>query len=75
MSHLDLTYTFEQDVNRVLEFFSCPMPGFALLSEREQRRQMHEMVKPGNGREASAMLAHCSSVKELQYVASLYKKR
>ena len=74
LSDLDLGYTLEQDVNQVLEFFSCPMPALASLNKREQRRQMREIIERGSNEEWHALRAHCSSVEELRYVASLYRR-
>jgi hypothetical protein len=59
-----------QSIDRLLEFFSCPMPALESLEKQEQRRQMEKIIqKQSNGVDYSAMLAHCSSFKELQFVA------
>jgi hypothetical protein len=72
---LELDEAVEQDVNRLLEFFSCPMPALVSLSQYEQRRQMRNIIwQDGNHVELFEMLAHWSSFKELQYVASEIKK-
>jgi electron transfer flavoprotein alpha/beta subunit len=72
---LELEETVEQDVDRLLEFFSCPMPALVSLSKDEQRRQMRKNIRQkGNVEEFLETLAHCSSFKQLQYVASEIKK-
>jgi hypothetical protein len=72
---LELEEAVEQDVNRLLEFFSCPMPALVSLSKDEQRRQICAILKRKDyGEEYFGMLAHCSSFRELQYVAYEYRK-
>jgi len=74
LSDLDLN-AFQQDLDRVLEFFSCPMPALASLSKREQRRRMRVLAFKGRSAEARhALVAHCSSVEELQFLADLYRE-
>jgi hypothetical protein len=72
---LELEEAVEQDVDRLLEFFSCPMPALVSLSKSEQRRQMRKIIsQKRNIDDFFELLAHCSSFKELQYVTSEYKK-
>jgi hypothetical protein len=72
---VELQDAVEQNINRVLEYLSCPMPALEPFSKHEQRRQMRKIVRrQGNNADYCAMLAHCSSVKELRYVAQEEKK-
>jgi hypothetical protein len=72
---LELEEAVEKDVDQLLEFFSCPMPALVSLSKDEQRRQMRKNIRQkGNVEEFLEMLAHCSSFKQLQYVAYEYRK-
>jgi hypothetical protein len=50
------------------------MPALTALGKRAQRRQMRKIVQGGTAEEAFAMFAHCSSVEDLQFVASLLQE-
>jgi hypothetical protein len=71
---LEIGTIAEQGIDRVLEFVSCPMPALTSLSKHEQRRQIRNIVRQGIQGDNSAMLAHCTSVAELRYVASEVKE-
>jgi electron transfer flavoprotein alpha/beta subunit len=72
---LQLEEGVEREVDRLLEFFSCPMPALVSLSKAEQRRQMQMKGITGNDDENYyAMLAHCSNFKDLQCLASACKE-
>jgi hypothetical protein len=64
----------EQDINRLLEYFACRMPKLALLSKYEQEEEMRKIEKRNDEVERCALRAHCSSIKELQCVASEVKE-
>jgi hypothetical protein len=71
---LEVGTIVEQNIDQILEFFSCPMPALTLLSKNEQRRQMCNIMWQGSEEDRGAMLAHCKSLKELQYAASEVKE-
>jgi hypothetical protein len=62
----------EMDIDRILQFSSCPpMPG---LSSSREVEKIRDIMWTGTGHEFSALEAHCSSLEELRTVARLYKE-
>jgi hypothetical protein len=73
---LELEDTVKQCIDRLLEFFSCPMPALEPLSKHEQRRQMRKIFQePIKNEDPLTVIAHCRSFKELQCVALEGKKQ
>jgi hypothetical protein len=72
---LEVDEKLERDINRLLEYFSCPMPTLASLSKDDQYKRMRKITILGKSAENWAMRAHCNTFRDLQFMASLEKER
>jgi hypothetical protein len=61
----------EMDIDRILQFLSCPMPGLSSIREVEKIR---DFLRTRSEHEIWALMAHCSSLEELRTVARLRKE-
>jgi hypothetical protein len=72
---LELEGSRRQDIDRILEYFSYPMPELAALSKSAKLSRMCSMVQSGTCAEVTAINAHCNSVEDLRHSASERRKR
>jgi hypothetical protein len=74
---LDLEESVVKEIDQLLRFFSCIMPTLTGFSKHAQRDQIWRMVHSSKTTVEAfwAMVAHCSSVEELQYIAYEQKIR
>jgi hypothetical protein len=72
---IELEKELEKDMDRLLSLFSCAMPALMLRPNHELHRELETRTNEWTSSEEwCAFLAHCTSFKELQSVASLRKK-
>jgi chlorite dismutase len=65
---LELENHVQQDIDQLLEFFSCPVPALASGGKNLRMRIMIQDAKE------HMFWAHCSSFKELQHASRLVKE-
>lgn len=70
---VELEESVERDVDQVLEYFSCPITGLVQLPQEQQRHKMHQMLRDDSVNHKRAVLAHCRTFKDLQYVTNLWR--
>lgn len=68
---IELAGSVEKDVDRMLEYFWCPIPGLVPLPKSQQLQKLRDLMHSGSVIERLAAVAHCRSFKDLQYLASV----
>jgi hypothetical protein len=65
LADVHLEESLKQDVDPLVAYTSCPIPGLVALSKSAQQSQMRRIVRGGAKEEIEALCAHCSSVDEM----------
>jgi hypothetical protein len=74
LANVHLEENLKQDVDPLVAYTSCPIPGLVALSKSAQQSEMRRIVSSGSKEEIEALCAHCSSVDDSLSMISVIKK-
>jgi hypothetical protein len=71
----ELEEAVEEELDELLDFFSCPMRALQFLSISQRKSEIRRLVTDDTFEKQSSVLqAHCKSFKNLQFLASEMKR-